>query len=267
MLAHSRCLHASNRSSLGYDRRVSGAATLIGVPASHPTLAVELMLQHKGVEYRRLDLVAGVHRPLLRVLGFGGVTVPAVRLAGGVRLQGSRRLSRALDALWPERPLFPATRREEVVRAERWGDMVLQELPRRIAWWALRRRPDAVAGYLADARLGIPSELAAPLTGPVVVLAGRLNGATDAAVRRDLEALPRLLDGVDELISREVIGGEQPNAADYQIATSVRLLMTFEDLLPALGSRPAGRHALRVAPQLAGRIPPVLPPEQLGALS
>jgi glutathione S-transferase len=238
---------------------VTGTATLVGVPASHPSLAAELMLQRKGVDYRRVDLVAGVHRPLLRLLGFSTITVPAVRFADGVRIQGSRNLSRALDVLHPEPPLFPVERREEVERAEHWGDLVLQEVPRRLAWWGLRRRPEAVDTFLVDAKLGMPPRLASPLTGPVVVLARRLNHATDNAIERDLAALPGLLDHVDRLIADGAIGGDEPNAADFQIATSVRLLMSFADLRPRIEDRPAGDFAVRVVPRFPGNIAPVLP--------
>ena len=236
-----------------------GTATLVGVPASHPTLAAELMLKRKGVDYRRVDLVAGVHRPLLRLLGFPGITVPALRFPDGVRIQGSRNLSRALDVLYPERPLFPADRREEVEQAEQWGDLALQEVPRRLAWWGLRRRPEAVNSFLVDAKLGMPPQLVSPLTGPVVILAKYLNHADDEAVERDLAALPRLLDHVDRLIAKGVIGGDEPNAADFQIATSVRLLMSFADLRPGIEDRPTGEFAVRVVPRFPGNIAPVLP--------
>ena len=46
---------------------------------------------------------------------------------------------------------------------------------------------------------------------------------------RDLAALPGLIDRVDELIAQGVIGGAEPNAADYQIATSISLLLTMDD--------------------------------------
>lgn len=236
-----------------------GTATLVGVPASHPALAAELMLRRKGVEYRRIDLVAGVHRPLLRLLGFPGITVPAVRFADGVRIQGSRNLSRALDVVYPGAPLFPADRREEVERAEHWGDIVFQEVPRRLAWWGLRRRPEAVDTFLVDAKLGMPPWLVSPLTGPVVVLAKTLNHASDEAIERDLAALPGLLDHVDGLIADGVIGGDEPNAGDFQIATSVRMLMTFADLRPGIENRPAGEFAVRVVPRFPGNIAPVLP--------
>jgi glutathione S-transferase len=222
-------------------------------------VAAELMLQRKGVDYRRVDLVAGVHRPLMRVLGFAGNTVPAVRFDDGVGIQGSRNLSRALDVLYPDRPLFPPERREEVEQAEHWGDLVLQEVPRRLAWWALRRRPEAVDTFLVDAKLGMPPQLVSPFTFPVIVLARQLNHADDKAINRDLAALPRLLDHVDALIGDGVIGGDEPNAADFQIAASVRLLMSFADLRPDIEARPAGEVAVRVVPRFPGNIAPVLP--------
>ena len=55
-------------------------ATLFGLPASHPTLAAELMLRHKGIDYHRIDFFPALHRGLLRALGFSGITVPAVRI-------------------------------------------------------------------------------------------------------------------------------------------------------------------------------------------
>ena len=101
---------------------------------------------------------------------------------------------------------------------------------------------------------------------PVAALARRVNDATDENVRRDLDALPGLIDRVDELIERGVIGGDERNAADFQIAPTVRLAMTFQDLRPMIEARPAGKHAERVEPKLPGDIPPILPPAWLEPL-
>ena len=92
-------------------------ATLFGLPASHPTLAGQLMLEHKGVDYRRIDFPAGMQRLMLRPLGFPGKTVPAVRIEGA-RLQGTTEIALALDALLPERPLFPADPERHLRAAE-----------------------------------------------------------------------------------------------------------------------------------------------------
>jgi glutathione S-transferase len=234
-------------------------ATLFGVPASHPSLAAQLMLEHKGIEYRRFDLVSGVHRAALRALGFRGVTVPAMRL-DGARVQGSRAITRALDALQPEPPLHPRDpeRREAVLRAESWGDEVLQPVPRRLVWAALKRDRSTIESYLEGARLGIPNGLAARTAAPIVALSARLNHATDEAVRRDLVALPGLIDRVDELVHEGVIGGPERNAADFQIATSTSLLLTLGDARPLIEGRPAERHARAIVPRQAGRTAAVL---------
>jgi len=233
-------------------------ATLFGIPSSHPVLAGQLMLEHKAVDYRRIDLVAGAHRPILRALGFPGKTVPAVRL-DGARVQGTTEIALALDALVPERPLFPrdSDRRREVEQAEAWGNEVLQPVPRRLVWNGLGHDRSELATYLEDAKLGIPVPVAARVAPPVAMLARRLNNATDENVRRDLAALPGMIDRVDELIDRGVIGGAERNVADYQIATSVSFLLTMDDLRPMIEGRPAERHARDVVKRQPGHLPHV----------
>ena len=64
-----------------------------------------------------------------------------------------------------------------------------------------------------------------------------------------------MLDRIDGWIADGVMGGEQPNAADLQIATSLRLLMAFADLRPLIEARPAGQLALRLFPDFPGDVP------------
>ena len=243
------------------------SARLFVVPGSHPSLAARLRLERKGIDYRRVDLIPMVGKPILRGLGFPRATVPALRLDGR-RVQGSREIARALEELQPIPPLFPADvdRRRAVEDAERWGDEVLQPPPRRLVWWALRRDSSPLASFAEGARLGIPLGVALKTSPPIIWAASHYNGASDEAVRADLAALPGLLDRVDSWIAEGVLGGEEPNAADYQIATSLRLPMTMDDLRPALERRPAGGLAQRIAPSFPGRVPPVFPREWLGAL-
>jgi glutathione S-transferase len=85
-------------------------------------------------------------------------------------------------------------------------------------------------------------------------------------VKRTLAEVPPALDRIDGWITEGVIGGDQLNAADFQIATSVRLLMCFEDLEPAIAGRPAGELASRVVPKAPGRIARVYPAEWLQPL-
>ena len=233
-------------------------ATLFGIASSHPSLAGQLMLEHKGIEYRRFDLVPGAHRAILRALGFPGKTVPAVKL-DGAKVQGTTEIALALDALVPEKPLFPRDpeRRREVEQAEAWGNEVLQPVPRRLVWNGVGHDRSELGTYLEDAKLGIPIPVATRVAPPIARLARRLNRATDEAAARDLAALPGMLDRVDDLIERGVIGGAERNAADYQIATSISLLLTMDDLRPMIEGRPAGRLAREIVTHQPGHLPHV----------
>ena len=55
--------------------------TLIAIPASHPCAAAEAMLLAKRVPYQRVDLIPAFSRAWLRLIGFDGVPVPALRIA------------------------------------------------------------------------------------------------------------------------------------------------------------------------------------------
>jgi glutathione S-transferase len=78
-------------------------------------------------------------------------------------------------------------------------------------------------------------------------------------VRETLAELPGRLDHVEGLISSGVIGGEQPNAADFQIVTSVRTLLCHEDLAAAIDEHPAARWARELMPEYPGTVPALLP--------
>ncbi len=240
------------------------AVKLYVIPGSHPSKAAELMLEHKGIPFKRVDLVTAMHRPSLKLLGFRGKTVPAMK-ADGRKFQGTREISRALDELKPDPPLVPTG---AVREAERWGDEELQSIPRRLAWWALlhlsgKERTETARRSLEGYRIGLPIGIAARTVLPIAKVSAGYNNSTDEAVRADLAAVPEKIDRVDALIGEGVIGGEQPNAADFQIATSVRLLLAYDDLKPYLEDRPAAQHALRVVPDYNAAFPKVFPAEWL----
>jgi len=242
-------------------------ARLYVIPASHPAIAAELMLQHKGVSYKRTDLLPVISKGALRAVGFPGVTVPALKI-DGAKVQGSRQIARELDRLRPDPPLFPADpeRRAAVEEAERFGDEELQHPIRQILWWGMKRDRAPLRSYSEGAKIGMPIGLAVKTAAPIVALSARFNEADDANVKRDLAALPGLLDRVDEYIARGAIGGEQLNAADFQIATSLGLALTLADLKPAIEGRPAAELARRVVPNYPGHMPPVLPADWLAPL-
>jgi glutathione S-transferase len=232
-------------------------ATLIGVPGSHPSLAAELMLRHKGMPYTRYDLPSISHRAILPLLRFRSTTVPVLRIDGH-RVTSTRRIARALDALQPAPPLVTG---EAMARAEAWADDTLQDIVRRLSRWAAIKDPEAMGSFLAGARPPVTALTPVlPLLRPVIAVQMRVP---DASAEACAQALPAALDRVDALLADGVIGGEQVNAADFQVATCVRLAMCLDQLRERIAARPAGAHALRVCPDYPGRIRAVVPAEWL----
>jgi glutathione S-transferase len=230
-------------------------ARLYVTPLSNPSKAAAGMAAHKRLPHRVVSLPSGLHPVLVRAAGFEGKTVPALELAGGRKVQGSLAIARALDELEGP-PLFPRdpADRRSVEEAEQWGHDNLQPLARRMFRWAVVRDVSLHRWVVADvAELPAP-RLVALLTRPIVRGLAADAGSEDELVRADVLRLPSLLDRVDELIASGVIGAPMPNAADFQILASVRVLLEFK-ALGDLEGRLCARCARRVFPHWEGPIP------------
>lgn len=230
--------------------------TLYVIHGSHPCVCAERALQLKGQPYRIHEMAPAMHVPE-QWLRFRATTVPALVLGSGERIVGSRAIVHRLDELVPEPRLLPAdpAARARVLEAERWGDEVLQPLARRLFWTGVQARPEAIAGYAEGSKLPIPGPLRRLVTPAIAKVAGRRNRAGVRAAREDLAALPGHLDRIDAWIADGVLGGPEPNAADLQIASSLRFASTFADARPPMEGRPSLALALRLFPAYAGHLP------------
>lgn len=224
-------------------------ARLYVTPISNAAAAAAGMVVHKRIPHRLVRLMPGLHPLLLRFAGFEGFTVPALEL-NGRKIQGSRRIARVLDEVIAERPLFPLdpAQRARVEEAERWGEQVLQPVPRRLFRHLLLTDEDARL-WMGIEMLHMPAaRIAALLFMPVIRQMARKSHANEARVRDDIARLPQLLDHVDALIAEGTIAGAEPNAADFQILASVGVLRAFADLGPLVRGRPCEAATRRLYP-------------------
>lgn len=222
---------------------------------SHPCAAVEVALDMKGLPFERVNLM-----PLAQVavgpLRYGGTTVPGMRV-DGERLVGSRVIMRRLDELAPEPALLPPAGdplRARLLDVERWGDEVLQSVPRRVLDTAFVRAPRTMESFATDLPLPLPPALLRPIFAPTARLMAMKNEAREDTARADLQALPRYLDKVDDWIAEGLLGGEQANAADLQIGSTIRLLQALADVRPLIAGRPAAALT-RYFPPMVGEVP------------
>jgi glutathione S-transferase len=244
------------------------------IPGSHACRSAILMLEHKQVPYRRVDVVtlmhpmaarlhgfdagretraAGTRRPLPLRMGDHLGTVPALA-ADGQRVSTNRGIARFLEDRHPEPSLFPADpeQRRAVEEAERWANETLQMAARRITLaWAVRD-PAASSRSGADGRMGYLLYRRALARRLIIPMIGRLIFAVDRAAEDELlAALPAMLDRIDAWIADGVLGGAELNAADFMVAPSLALMLYRPDILPQLEGRPALELVDRLLPEPA----------------
>ena len=102
-----------------------------------------------------------------------------------------------------------------------------------------------------------------PLDGPgtdfaikFVRATWRYHEITAARLHEDLAGLPAKIAHIEQLAADGVIGGEQPNAADFQIGATIRVLLPIGDLAPLLNGTAAQRIALSCFPAIRGACRP-----------
>jgi glutathione S-transferase len=226
------------------------------VHGSPPSAAVARAMDMKGLQYDVVELLPPLHAAVQRIR-FGVRTVPAIKLETGEKLSGSRRIIRRLEELAPQPSLFPTDEEEraEVERAEEWGDEVWQPIARRFLWQGLVQEPRAIVSYREGSRIPVPTPLVRLMAPVATGIGGKLNAASELAVRADLRSLASHLDRIDGWLERGVLGTEVPNAADLQIASSSRMMLSVGDVRPSFAGRPAEEHALRLFPHYDGSTP------------
>jgi glutathione S-transferase len=235
---------------------------LYGFDLSPPTQMVRVMLALKKIDFRDVDLPTGLHWVAIRLYGFRGPTVPAMRLPDGTRVQTTRAIARALDALVPEPRMVGEG--EAWVDAEQWADEVFQNLPRRI----LRRqgvRDRAMRAWIArQAHLPLPNATAA-ISAPIAAYLAKSADASEANVRADLRALGETMDQVDALLTDGTARVDPPDALALQLILTTKTMWRFEQLRPLLTGRPSTELALALDMPQTGALPIALPNEWVHA--
>jgi glutathione S-transferase len=244
------------------------------IPGSHACRSAMLMLEHKRVSYRRVDIVTLLHPLVVRLHGFdaGGQTrnaggrrtfglrlgdrlgtVPALA-ADGQRISTNHGIARFLEARHPEPPMFPSDpeQRAAVEEVERWANETLQMSARRIAGAAALRDPAEFTRSTGDGRLGYllyKRTLTRRLIAPRI-----LRGVFAASPKADgkhLDELDVMLDRIDAWISEGVLGEQQLNVADFMVTPSLALILYRPDVLPMFEGRPALELVDRLLPEPA----------------
>jgi glutathione S-transferase len=208
------------------------------VPFSHPCLAVSAALDRLGHEYETVEWVTGQQaEEVEKVYGEGRRTVPGL-LVDEEPVHGTSTIFARLDELHPDAGLYPAAVAEQIRELEPTLAEELQMSARVLVFGAMHFRPESMGTFA-----GVPQLDPGGVDFAIKSMraAWRYLGIDAQRVHATLQELPGQLDAVDALLEAGVIGGEQPTAADFQLGSSLHLLVQIGDVRPLVEARPAAK--------------------------
>ncbi|MBK5111003.1 MAG: glutathione S-transferase [Thermoleophilia bacterium] len=221
-------------------------------PLSHPCMTARAALDLKGLEYEAVTVETGPHiEQLEAIYGAGKTTVPGM-VIDGEPVHGSVSILERLEREVPENPLYPEPVAAEVREAELWGDREIQDLGRRLPWGALHFRPEASGTYTGGGAL---DPAGTDYAMKYLHMAWKHAGITATRLAEDLADLAEKVARIEGFARDGLIDGDSPTAADLQIASTIRVLLTIGDLEELFAGTAAERIARRFFPEYPGHVP------------
>jgi glutathione S-transferase len=184
--------------------------------ASHYTEKVRLILDYKGLEYKKVEVVPGIGQ--LELFQKTGQRQVPVLKDGDTLIADSTAIATYLDRRYPEKPIIPTDPRQKALCMilEQWADEVFGIDARKGLISCISQNPNFRTAFLPDST---PAALKTFLNGLPVNLLGNIGApvglGTDTvreALRSDLRYLSALLANQPYLL------GHEPTLADFAVA-------------------------------------------------
>jgi glutathione S-transferase len=199
--------------------------TLWQIDISHYSEKVRWALEHKGVDHRRRSPLPGSHIPIAFALTRGSqVTLPVLTVEGRA-IGDSTEIIAALEARYPDPPLYPidAEERARAIELEEWFDENLGPHTRLLPFYELIQEPELFAEVAAAAVPG-PLGKAKPVVGAYArtytSIRWGANSSEDAEVaRKGIVAAFDKLEAELEKGSGEFLVGDGLSVADVTAAS------------------------------------------------
>lgn len=213
--------------------------TLWQIEISHYSEKVRWALEYKGIDHARRTPLPGTHIPIALAMTRGEqMTFPVIQMDGRT-IGDSTAIIAALEARYPEPPLYPidAEQRARALELEDYFDEQLGPFTRFLAFHELINEPEIfteVASRVVPGPLG----RAKPLVGAYAQVftslrwGARDEGAAETAREKIAAALDRLEEELEEN-GGELLVGDSFSVADLSAAS-----LFYPVVLPAEGPTP-----------------------------
>jgi glutathione S-transferase len=190
---------------------------------------VRLILDYKGLDYRKIEVTPGIGQvDLFRLTGQR--QVPVLK-DGGKYITDSTEIAKYLDAQYPERSILPADskRRGLTLMMEEWADESIGNKGRKALFSAISKDqsfrksllPNTAPDIFRSLVEGVPSDVFKVLGFGVGYSPESVKSAI-ADLKQDLEAVCLLLEDSPYLT------GDEPTLADLSVA-SLSILLKFPE--------------------------------------
>jgi glutathione S-transferase len=203
---------------------------------------VRLILDYKGLEYRKIEVVPGVGQ--LELLKIAGRSQVPVLKDGDTVIADSTEIALYLERKYPDRPLIPSAPllRGQCLLIEEWADESIGIKGRKALIGALNQYPNfrtsllpaATPSFLKTIFGAIPGDLLDGI-GSGVGFGGQAVKEAVTGLKQDLEALCSILQ------CRPYLVDDRPTLADLTVA-GLSMLLKF----------PTGDY-LKIPEQLKGK--------------
>ncbi|MBW4632698.1 MAG: glutathione S-transferase family protein [Iphinoe sp. HA4291-MV1] len=188
---------------------------------------VRLILDYKGLEYRKIEVTPGIGQVELFRLS-GQRQVPVLK-DGSRYIVDSTEIAKYLDSQYPERPLIPTDpkKRGLCLMMEEWADESIGIKGRKALFSAISQNqnfrksllPTTTPEVLKTLVEGVPNDILKVLGFGVGYSPDAIRSAI-ADLKQDLEALTLLLADTPYLV------GDEPTLADFAVA-GLSILLKF----------------------------------------
>ena len=174
--------------------------TLWQIDISHYSEKVRWALEYKGIDHGRRSILPGSHIPIALGLTRGAQpTLPVLQLEGR-NIGDSTEIIAALEARYPDPPLYPldAEERARAIELEDWFDENLGPHARLLPFYELIQEPELFAEVAAESVPG-PLGKAKPVVGAYAraYTSIRWNANSHADAERAREAIVAAFDKLE----------------------------------------------------------------------
>ncbi len=190
---------------------------------------VRLILDYKGLAYRKIEVTPGIGQ--LELLHLSGQRMVPVLKDGNLFIPDSTAIAKYLDQHYPDRPLLPTDVKQRALCLilEEWADELIGTKSRKVLLGSISQDQNFRAALLPASTpdlikilvQSVPSDLLTTLGLGLGLSPESLKGANES-IKQALEALCFLLQDSPYLV------GEQPTLADFTVA-GLSLLLKFPD--------------------------------------